>query len=422
MGNQVPVRPRRELRHVAIATFASVACACSVTQQPQPAHPDSVEVLFPWPAQLAAASEGQCSKIESNVRAGLAYEGEVWLAVTCVVDRLVTTGRAQEVDGFLTAVRRFESGTQSFITVTPEQARAAGFVLADPPPKEVTLYVSNEQRAKHDSLKSIQAPTLGSGSFRGLCLPWRRKQGVGGHYEVTEQAIHRVRAAGIPVTPAAAAVLADASQDVDSFEWNQMAAHGQTADAGGLPSESEEAAKQHWHDWIKGRIAEAGKRCAADQDDVRLQGVYLLGYAIHAVEDVASHRGRTNPEHAYNALLEANPDNEQGIDKLATELAGDVLIGALRGKASACLPILGTLSKGFLLFPEKMSAFQFGWQGNPVELVKYEVSVADFMPHKDKPQARTRWFGPVGSWAPNSTCKLNPGCMAVEAIALDAVH
>jgi hypothetical protein len=217
-------------------------------------------------------------------------------------------------------------------------------------------------------------------------------------------------------------MMSDASQDPDVFEWNEMAAHGQTADANGLPSQSAAAALAGWRDWIEKYTSMAGARCAAAGDDAHMEGVYLLGYSVHAAEDVASHRGRTNPEHAYNSLFEGNPDKVNGVDKLAMEMASDVLLTALKGKAKACASVLGTLSPHALLFPDKMRRFGFSWQGNPVELIDYEVSAHTFAPHVSDAASRMRWFGPSGDWPDGTSCSKDAACAAVEKSALDAVR
>jgi hypothetical protein len=372
-------------------------------------------VPFPLPVQLPAITDAGCSAAVRAVQDGLALEDDLWLAVSCIVDGLARAGRNDDVSRFLRDVREFESTTAYILQVSREQAEGAGL---HPPPKKaegaekakkVSIYATPEARARTPALAHVEAATLGPGSYRGLCLPWQRKAGVGGHYEVTQKVIEEVRKRGISITPKAADVMDDAAQDPDSFAWEDMRAHGQTADTDGLPSESANVAEEKWRGWAAGWFAEAGVRCAKGGPGA-LEGIYLLGYASHAVQDAASHRGRTNPEHAYNALFESNPDKVSGVDGLAVEMSASALETALHGKARSCIDPLRTVKSGVLLFPDKLKRFGFHWDGTPVGLAAYELSAGSFRPHKDKPDARVRWFGPTGDWPKGRRCVDDKPC------------
>jgi hypothetical protein len=352
---------------------------------------------------------------------GLAVDEHVWLAVSCIMDGLSKEQRFDEAGQFLKQVHDFEATTQDLIQVSRKQAKDAG--LRPPPDRackereenndgceKVVIYATPAAREKKESLKTVEKGTLGADGYRGLCVPWRRKSEVRGHYQVTKEAIDRARKRGLSITPKAEDVMADASQDPDSFAWSQMAAHGQTGDTNGVPSEKPEDAEANFRQWVVGWFEKAAERCRSADPRVQLEGIYLLGYAMHAIEDVASHRGRTNPEHAYNALFEDNPDKVIGVDALAAEMAADGLLAAINGKAASCVGPLKTLKAGLLLFPQKRSAFAFTWDGTPVSFALYELSANQFKPHKDVPSARVRWFGPVGPWPNGQTCQSNAGC------------
>lgn len=319
------------LAPMALAAWVLCLSACARTGTATPRqHVSTAVALFPWPDGLSAASTPRCIALEKQVRDGLALEDDVWSAVTCVVDRLVANHRESDVEKYLSEVRYFESTTMLFVVATRAQAADAGINLPPAAKGDVTLYATPAARAPHPSLAALRTPTLGSGSYRGLCMPWRRKPGFPGHYEVTRRVASALRTRGFVVTDACQELLSDASQDVDLFEWNEMAAHGQTADDKGLPSQSADSAIKRWRDWIEKYTKRAGDLCAAPGDAEHRDGLYLLGYSVHAIEDVASHRGRTNPEHAYNSLFESNPDKVEGVDDLATEMATDVLAAALK--------------------------------------------------------------------------------------------
>lgn len=304
---------------LASCLIAAVSASCKHASPERPSTIQAVEVPFPWPQSLPEATP-KCAQLEKDVRAGLALEEDVWATVTCVVDRLVVSQRVAEVEAYLEQVRSFETSTTLLVDVPRTAAVAAGLKVPPAAGEMVRIYATANQLRAHSSLSSLRTPIFNPGGYRGLCMPWRRRPGFPGHYEVTKQAISGLRNRGVAISSSAEALLADASQDPDIFEWKEMAAHGQTADANGLAGESIAHAEERWRTWIVAWLKEAGKRCSDVRTDRQVQGLYLIGYASHAIEDVASHRGRTNPEHAYNSLFEENPDKVEGIDALAAEM------------------------------------------------------------------------------------------------------
>jgi hypothetical protein len=142
--------------------------------------------------------------------------------------------------------------------------------------------------------------------------------GKTGHYDVTREAAEQ-----FGFSPAATAILADAAQDPDFYEFTRPAAHAQTPDeVDRLPeadrSAAIDAAVAAYHAWIRDCFARA-KATAAE--DPRL-ALYWVGYVLHAIEDLAPHAGRTNGEHAAGP----NPD----VDPEAVALASTYTYRALR--------------------------------------------------------------------------------------------
>jgi hypothetical protein len=433
---KAPRLASRVLRCRLATTACTLTLACSSTVPPvvEPGsspEPAPSAAALPLPEPMPVLADGECQRASTAVKAELALAADVWFTVSCVVDALMREQRLERVEAFLADVHQFEVQTDWWLDVEPKVAREAGVAVSDslegsvaPPDsgEAVTLYASPAARSRNPALRRVDSKTLGAGGYRGLCLPWQRKPEVGGHYQVTKLAVAAVRKAKFSITQKAEDLMADAAQDPDLFAWNSMPAHGQTADQNGLPSETARVAEDNWRQWIAGWVAEAGRRCSSGAPDSQSQGVYLLGYALHAVEDVASHRGRTNPEHAYNAAAEQNPDKVIGVDALAVEMASSVLLEALNGQARACVAPLRSLQRGLLVFPEKIRNFGFVWDGTPAGLLEYQKSSEDFAPHKEKAEARVRWFGPVGDWPKGSTCQADESCQGVLERLTNALH
>jgi hypothetical protein len=387
------------------------------TPSPQQAN---VSKVFPFPVPMRPMETPECRDSIARVRAGLALEQDVWRSVSCIVDSYTRSGDAERVEVFLQEVRDFEVKTDRWIDVERKDAEAAGLSVPQELGEYVTIYVTNEVRATKPSLQTINTKTLGAGSFRGLCLPWRRKPGVGGHYEATKQTVARLRKK-YSVTRKAEDIMADASQDPDFFAWTEMAAHGQTEDRDGFPSETAEAAESKWREWVVKWFTEAGKRCKSNTLGAQRQGIYLLGYAIHAVQDVAAHRGRTNPEHAYNAKFETNPDKVPGVDALAAEMAALALEGALKGRANACVVPLHSITEGVFLWSQKINELGFVWDGTPSALLAYQETAPAFGAKMGEPGARIRWFGGDHGWPAGTSCKDEPKCSSLIARLVDAL-
>ena len=171
-------------------------------------------------------------------------------------------------------------------------------------------------------------PYLASGGvYRWITL----QPGLAGHYEITR----RVLAEDLRWSGTAVAVAADAARDPDFFAWTVPAAHGQTPhDAAGRPALSAAQAATDFVRWAAERTRWAAEACATG--DLRA-ALYHLGSALHAVQDLASHDGRTNAEHAWNAVTGEDPDDPEHPDALF-DLARNLSRAYL---VDAALPLVG---------------------------------------------------------------------------------
>ncbi len=413
MLRSTSVRP--SILHCAVWFAASVigaACASAPAVAPQ-APADARDATgtgrpFPWPPGPARSTEPSCARAAGHIDAGLALESEVWLTVSCTVAELERTGRSREVDAFVQAVRAFRDNTDFYkvkFVDTPEALKAD--LGMKPEIASVILYATRAQRDANPAIAQKGERALGPGGYRGLCLPWR---GVGGHYQVTGWVVD---ALGPSFPTTLKNLMADASQDPDIFRWTTMAAHGQTKDDGGVPSESAYVAQQAWRGFVKEWLTTAKTECGLPGDEHVRKAAYAFAFALHSVEDVAPHRGRTNPEHAYQALHGQSPDDDPGIDRLAYGIALEMANAALAGPLATCKERFQAFPAGTMSFEEKEAAFGFHLDGTPLAYAEYEASSRDFAKHSDAPGASVRWFGPPGAWPQGVACRQDPGCAAL---------
>lgn len=131
--------------------------------------------------------------------------------------------------------------------------------------------------------------------------------GSAGHFEVTRKALAEASARSPrPYSSAAASILQDASRDADLFDWELPAAHAQEASdpSGDLPAKRDGG--ERFIAWTQCGLQAAREACAAGRPRSAL---YLLGYALHGVQDLVFHAGISNAEHSYRDVHE-----EAGID------------------------------------------------------------------------------------------------------------
>lgn len=116
-----------------------------------------------------------------------------------------------------------------------------------------------------------------------------------GHFDITTEALKEFGFAG-----EANDVSGDASQDPDFYDWYTPSAHAQTEnDEEGRTSETKEQACSKYTDWIKELT---GRLLNTTPKDIRT-GLFFLGYVLHGIQDLATHKGITNAQHAYISKL-----------------------------------------------------------------------------------------------------------------------
>lgn len=154
--------------------------------------------------------------------------------------------------------------------------------------------------------------------------------GDAGHFEITGRAAADA-AQGLRMTwsPASLAILQDASRDADFYEWGNPLAHAQTRNdpATGLVDVAHQAkAPGEFIEWSAGFLRKAAAACKSDKPR---DALYLMGYALHGIQDLVFHKGITNAEHSFR-------DFEDGghVDDSANPAYADNMARARRASAT----------------------------------------------------------------------------------------
>lgn len=267
-----------------------------------------------------------------------------------------------------------------------DRARLEKVMKSAPPDDTRIVVIIREKRPQwltvHDKHHTGDQLAAGGGGVWGGVLRHCLVDGKQGHYEVTAAAAkddhwpEQVRG-----------FLARASREADEYEWNEPAAHGQTENGA-----TENAGK----DKFKKTVIDYGKQiraaCAAGGAENVTRAVYVLGYLLHATQDLSSHAGQTNEEHAYRALVGDNPDSKDKRVERAERWSKRVLEIARAELLQTCLKDVYALQKPSAIdgLPERL----FGPKdGTALALATYQQSGFKYMARQPKP-APVLWFDP----------------------------
>jgi hypothetical protein len=374
--------------------LAALTGACA-GKAPEPVMGPPPEVLFPWPAGLQAATDPECKAAEGAVREGFALEDDLWIAVLCISERLPP----ENMDAFVARLRQFRRDSTGFRTV-PRERLPANVRARAPDAPVVSVYVSDEKRREMPALR----PHLFAGGWRSICLPWTQE----GHYQATDRAVLGLNQFGFSFSDRARRLIADASQDPDLFDWDTMEAHSQSRLAGEAPQDRQ-AAMEKVQAFVSGHVHRAASACARGTDAGVQEALYFTGYALHAIQDLAPHRGRTNEEHAFNVYEEGrNPDAEPAALTLATDLTITALRRWLAEALRGCRDAFGRYDGPTLSYPDKLERFQLTRDFTIAAFRSYREGRRGFV--KEAPGSRVRWFGQVHT---PRRCVEDPDCSSV---------
>ena len=110
-------------------------------------------------------------------------------------------------------------------------------------------------------------------------------------------------------SPQAVKLIAQAATEPDQYDWDTAAAHAQTPnDDSGRPTLSAQIAEQQTEAYLRSQAA--ALRRELNQNNVG-NALYILGYALHTIQDYAAHLGMTNAEHAFLAVTTRETPQDQ---------------------------------------------------------------------------------------------------------------
>jgi len=169
-----------------------------------------------------------------------------------------------------------------------------------------------------------------------------------GHLEMTSEALNKM-----DFSEDAVSVAGDAAQDPDLYEWYNPAAHAQT-DCNlhtGATNQTVSNAITTYLSWF-----DSGKQRFLTANSVE-HSLFFLGYLLHGVQDLASHQGVTNAQHAFESFVFHKDgddcDHLAANRQIALEFTTQIL-ERLAAKNSALFKKMKAYDAGFTLLGAKV--------------------------------------------------------------------
>lgn len=219
------------------------------------------------------------------------------------------------------------------------------------------LYVlPSEHLRSHAALADGYALLGAGGVFSFLTFQW----GIDGHADVTRHALERLRSQRVSgyvdLSDSAIQVLADASQDADFFHWYKPAvhAHSQAEGRDGKACLSRDA----WVAWVQSLLT----RAEAASDRRPTESLYWVGYALHSIQDLSTHRGMTRSQVIVRVAAGDDPSADRATIQHAHHITGLFLraLPSWFGRAT-WEKIIGTQVHSPLSYSDKTDLHGHGW-------------------------------------------------------------
>ncbi len=192
-------------------------------------------------------------------------------------------------------------------------------------------------------------------------------------------------------------IVGDASQDPDFYDWSKPCAHAQTEnDNMGRTIESRAEAEKNYIHWVK-RLTEKTIKIA---DRVNRSGLFLLGYLLHGIQDLATHKGITNAQHAYLSKLFGTKNDPDHIEenrmkaKEYTKKFIEFLRKRYRPSYEKLIAYRGRLLPWdrLMIFEKNSLLDKEGWDLTPQAFIEYSALSKRFERiKKDYPIEKTIW-------------------------------
>lgn len=344
-----------------------------------------------------ASAEPGCEQYAGRAGAALALPADVEAHALCL-----NTEDTEALSKSLSQARR-RTLKLTLDEIEPRfQEQAALTFKLDPASKQDFFAVVNDQaalssKAQQRLATQPQASSGNTGDVAGFIMKVCSTgfKDIKGHAELTRSALETVEPSWSkkPVLT----FMADASQDADFYQWRFPAAHAQTPNVPvdkATPGDST-AAFNSFLVWIRTYLAKSAAACEAGNIQ---ESAYYAGFVLHALQDAATHQGRTNAEHSYNAKTSKNPDWED-IYLNKAEVLTEHALRAMRNRVlSKCWARFGTeirVSK----MPQSWKKEQLGkWDLSPEELSKYSGLAKVYADAGAGSALEVRWFTYDDDW------------------------
>jgi hypothetical protein len=192
-------------------------------------------------------------------------------------------------------------------------------------------------------------------------------------------------------------VIGDASQDPDFYDWYNPRAHAQTNnDESGRTTESLEEAEKNYITWI----SQLTETLVSVTDHNIRSGLFFLGYILHGIQDLATHKGITNAQHSYVSKLFGRKDDPDHIEEnrvKAREYSKryiEYFRKRYRKSYEKMMGYKGRLLPWDKLMPKEKNDLlnKEGWDLNPQAFIEYSILSKKYEKiKKDYPIDKTIW-------------------------------
>jgi len=253
--------------------------------------------------------------------------------------------------------------------------------------QELNVQSYLKKKSKRGALANLNNTEFPSGGFLSVITGDTSP----GHLELTGDAL-----AKFSFSEDALSIAGDAAQDPDFYEWYNPAAHAQSdcdIKTGATIQSNADAVTSYlaWFDVQKKRFLGASNDTHA---------LFYLGYLLHGVQDLASHQGVTNAQHAFESYVLCKEGNDcdhlEANRQQARQYSSD-LIEHLVPQKPAFFKRMKTFNAGFSLFGAKVSKED---KCTLLGKKEWDLSIAAYREYKGLADkfARVKDANPVERW------------------------
>jgi hypothetical protein len=283
-------------------------------------------------------------------------------------------------------------------------------------PPEIPLAAPKARTAERSlairgSAQYREVPYLSSGGFLNVIT---FRPFLDGHFDVMVQILGNRERDAARFERAGLLIAADAAQDPDFYAWLQDPAHAQTPSgddakiSDAADRQNGAAAKINFVKWLGDRLRQLHDLCANPQ--TTHHAIYMLGYTLHSIQDLAAHNGRTAAEHSWNSYCfggscDGRAPDESDPDEIADHIAvarefSKILVTHVRQRllSRSCWTAMRDYKGAPVTGPTKVEltkAKMKGWDLSFSEIQRYKRAGPAFAKLDRVDQIKVRWLGTI---------------------------